>query len=75
MKPRLGMRVRFTRSDHSDVPPGRGGMIDLVAGEQFFVITDCGGFFGWTSFESWEPTGEPDEQLSAEFVAARTACR
>lgn len=70
--PRLGQRVRFTRSDHPDVPPGRGGMIDLIGSDnQFWVVTDCSGFFGWTSFQSWEPTGEPDVVLAPEYVAMR----
>lgn len=47
-------------------------MIDLVGpDEQFWVLTDCGGFFGWTSFGSWEPTGEPDVVLSPEYIALR----
>lgn len=71
--PRLGQRVRFTRSDHPDVPPGRGGFIDHVMGDKFFVATDCGGFFGWTSFASWESTGEPDVELSDEYRAARAS--
>lgn len=73
MTPRIGQRVRFARHDHACVPPGRGGMIDqLGSNNQFFVLTDCGGWFGWTSFESWEPTGEPDEVLDPEYVAMRT---
>lgn len=72
-KPRIGQRVRFTRHDHPKVPPGRGGMIDQLGSDnQFFVLTDCGGFFGWTSFDSWEATGEPDEVLSPEYVTMRT---
>lgn len=71
--PRIGARVRFTRSDHPDVPPGHGGMIDQIGSDnQFFVLTDCGGFFGWTSFDSWEATGEPDVVLNPEYVAMRT---
>jgi hypothetical protein len=68
--PRLGQRVRFTGT-HQDVPRGLGGFIELIRTDQFFVLTDSGGFFGWTSFDSWEPTGEPDEELSAEFRAMR----
>lgn len=72
-EPRIGQRVRFTRRDHPHVPLGRGGMIDQLAPDnQFFVLTDCGGFFGWTSFDSWEATGEPDEVLNPEYVAMRT---
>jgi len=60
--PRIGQRVRFTRDDHPFVSPGRSGMIDRLGPDnQFVVLTDCGGFFGWTTFASWEPTGEPDE--------------
>lgn len=71
--PRIGQRVRFTRQDHPEVPPGCGGMIDLVGSDnQFWIVTDCGGFFGWTSFHSWEPTGEPDEVLDPEYIALRT---
>ena len=72
-KPRIGQRVRFTRSDHPKVLPGSGGMIDqLGTDNQFFVLTDDGGFFGWTSFNSWEAPGEPDEVLNPEYVAMRT---
>ena len=71
--PRLGQRVRFTRDDHPIVSPGRGGMIEQLGPDgQFFVQTDCGGFFGWTSFTSWEPTDEPDVPLDPEYVARRT---
>jgi hypothetical protein len=72
-KPRIGQRVRFTRHDHPNVPLDRGGMIDQLGSDnQFFVLIDCGGFFGWTSFDSWEATGEPDEVLNPEYVAMRT---
>jgi hypothetical protein len=72
-KPRIGQRVRFTRCDHPNVPPGRGGMIDQLGSDsQFFVLTDCGGFFGWTSFDNWEAAGEPDMVLNPEYVAMRT---
>ena len=48
-------------------------MIDqLGSNNQFFVLTDDGGFFGWTSFDSWEDTGEPDEVLNPQYVAMRT---
>jgi hypothetical protein len=72
--PRLGMRVEFTRDDHPIVPPGRRGFIELLElppGNQFFVLLDCGGFFGWTDFRSWRPTGEPDEVLDEAFLALR----
>jgi hypothetical protein len=70
---RIGQRVRFLRHDHPNVPLGRGGMIDqLGLDNQFVVLTDCGGFFGWTSFDSWEATNEPDVVLNPEYVAMRT---
>jgi hypothetical protein len=48
-------------------------MIDQLGQDnQFFVLTDCGGFFGWTSFDSWESTNEPDVVLNPEYVAMRT---
>ena len=54
--PKIGMRVEFTRTDHKSVPPGRCGVIDVVDGNgiDFWVATDCGGFYGWTSFASWK---------------------
>jgi hypothetical protein len=60
IKPSLGLRVRFLRADHDRVPLGMTGTIDVVHedGEDFWVATDCGGFFGWTSFRSWEPLAE-----------------
>jgi hypothetical protein len=51
-------------------------MIDLLgADDQFFVLTDCGGCFGWTTFDSWEPTNEPDVPLDPEYVVPRTQAR
>ena len=48
-------------------------MIDQLGSDnQFFVLTDCGGFFGWTSFDSWEATDEPDVVLQPEYIAMRT---
>jgi hypothetical protein len=56
----VGMYVTFTRHDHKHVPHGRGGVIDIVDPKTgaFQVLTDCGGFFAWTTFESWEWTGK-----------------
>lgn len=76
MIPRLGMRVRFMVHGHVCLAYGTGGMIELIARDgsnEFFVETDCGGFFGWTSFASWEPTAEPDVELRADYRAAREA--
>jgi hypothetical protein len=71
--PHIGQRVRFTRHDHPNVPPSRGGMIDQVGSDnQFVVMIDGGGFFGWTAFDSWELTGEPDVVLNPEYVVMRT---
>lgn len=71
--PHIGQRVRFTRTNHTIIPFGRGGMIDQVALDgQFIVLTDCGGWFGWTTFDSWESTGAPDEVLQPEYIAMRT---
>lgn len=72
-KPRLGQRVRFTGT-HRFVDTGRTGFIECISDDQFFVMTDCGGWFGWTSFDSWAPTGEPDVELSDEFKAMREPC-
>jgi len=70
--PRIGQRVRYTRPDHPKVSLGCCGMIDLVGSDgQFWVVTDDGGFFGWTSFQSWEPTDEPDVTLDPEYIALR----
>lgn len=72
-RPRIGQRVRFTRADHPHVPLGHGGMIDQLGNDdQFFVLTDGGGFFGWTTFDGWEPTDEPDMVLNPEYVHMRT---
>lgn len=64
MKPRIGMRVRFVKMDHPDVRPGTLGTIDVVHenGSDFWVATECGGFYGWTSFRSWHPTKEPADE-------------
>lgn len=70
------MRVRFTRDDHGEVPPGRGGYIDQIhpiEHDWFVVYTDCGGMFMWTSFASWQPTDEPDVVLSDDYRAMREA--
>lgn len=58
--PEVGMIVTFTRHDHKQVPHGRGGVIDLANPKTgtFWVLTDCGGFFGPTTFESWDWTGK-----------------
>lgn len=72
MKPHLGLRVRFTGTGtHREVPRGLGGFIEFIRDDQFWVLTDSGGFFGWTSFDSWQPTGEPDVELSKEFRELR----
>lgn len=71
IEPRLGQRVRFT-TQHDRVPIGSSGMIDQVSGDQFVVLLDEGAWFFWTTFAKWEPTGEPDVELSAEYKAART---
>lgn len=34
-------------------------------------VSDSAWFF-WTTFAKWEPTGEPNVELSAEYKAART---
>lgn len=73
--PHIGQRVRCTLSGHPDVPPDRRGMVDQIHPLDctlFVVLTDCGGWFGWTSFDSWELTGEPDVILNPEYVAMRT---
>lgn len=47
--PRIGQRVRFTRHNHPEVPPGRGGMIDQLGSDsEFFVLT-------WFSTPSTSP--------------------
>lgn len=55
MNPELGMRVRYLRGDHKSVPQGMTGTIDVVNknGVDFWVATDSGGFYGWTSLKSW----------------------
>lgn len=72
--PRIGQRVRFTRSDHRMVRPGTGGMIDQIArdGSQFFVLVDDGGFYGWTTFAAWTPTGESDVVLPLGYLEMRS---
>jgi hypothetical protein len=50
-------------------------MIDQLSSHnlnEFIVLADCGGWLGWTSFNSWELTGEPDEDLNPDYVAVRT---
>lgn len=73
-KPRIGQRVRFT-AQHDRVPVGTAGMIDQVEGDQFVVLIDEGAWFLWTTFAKWEPTGEPDVELSDEYREARTIAR
>ena len=53
------MLVEFTRGDNPNVPLGMTGVIDVVNDEAnaFWVFVDNGGFFGWTSFESWKWSG------------------
>lgn len=68
--PRLGQRVRFT-GQHRSLATGSTGMVDQVSGEKFVVQTDDGGWFFWTTFAQWEPTGEPDVELPAYYVAMR----
>lgn len=70
MTPRLGQRVRFT-GEHRFVERGVTGTIDQISGEQFVVLCDSGGWFPWTSFASWEPTGEPDVELPDQYIALR----
>ena len=55
----IGMLVTFTQQNNAHVKHGTGGVIDLVNREtgQFCVLTDCGGLFGWTTFDSWDWTG------------------
>lgn len=72
--PRLGQRVRFT-AQHDRVPVGATGMIDQVIGQEFVVLLDEGAWFFWTSFAKWEPTGEPDVPLSADYRKMREATR
>lgn len=57
--PKIGMLVEFTKSDHVNVPLGMTGVIDVVNAEEnaFWVLVDNGGFFGWTSFDSWKWSG------------------
>lgn len=61
--PEIGMLVTFARRDHKFVPYGTGGVIDVVdvidpASRMFWVLTDSGGVYGWTSFEEWTWTGQ-----------------
>jgi hypothetical protein len=65
MKPIVGLHVRRTTA-HPAFPIGMLGTIDVVHenGEDFWVVTDAGGFNGWTSFASWQPIEtHADEQL------------
>ena len=59
--PQLGQRVKRT-APHRAIPLGMLGTIDVVNenGADFWVLTDEGGFNGWTDFGSWEAvtTGE-----------------
>ena len=59
MSPRLGQRVRRT-APHPKFPIGMLGTIDVVHedGQNFWVVTDEGGFNGWTSFNAWAPAKE-----------------
>ena len=56
-EPTVGMRVRFTRANHVRLAHGRLGTINAVnpTDTAFCVAIDGGGFFGWATFESWEP--------------------
>ena len=56
MSPRIGQRVRRT-APHKLIPDGMLGTIDVVHedGVDFWVVTDEGGFCGWTSFDQWVP--------------------
>jgi hypothetical protein len=56
---KIGMLVEFTRNDHPHVPLGMTGVIDVVNDEAnvFWVLVDNGGFYGWTSFDSWKWSG------------------
>lgn len=62
MTPKIGQRVRRT-SPHPRIPLGLTGTIDVVHdnGSDFWVVTDDGGFNGWTSYDQWLPitTAEP----------------
>lgn len=68
--PRLGQRVRFT-AEHDRLPTGATGMIDQVSGDRFVVLLDSGAWFFWTTFDKWEPTGEPDVELPVDYRAMR----
>ena len=54
--PRIGQRVRRT-APHSRIQNGMLGTIDVIHdnGCDFWVVTDEGGFCGWTTFEQWTP--------------------
>lgn len=42
---------------HPRIPLGMTGTIDVVHANDrdFWVVTDDGGFCGWTSYEKWTP--------------------
>jgi len=58
---RVGQRVRRTAT-HPKFPIGMLGTIDVVHedGCNFWVLTDEGGFCGWTTYEQWTPVGTED---------------
>lgn len=58
MRPRVGQRVRRTAA-HPEIPLGTLGTLDVVHqnGRDFWVVTDSGGFNGWTTFDAWTPVG------------------
>jgi hypothetical protein len=58
VSPRVGQRVRRT-VPHVRIPVGMLGTIDVVHdnGRDFWVVTDEGGFCGWSTFERWTPVG------------------
>lgn len=53
------------------MPIGSSGTVDQIVGDQFVVLLDAGAWFFWTSFAKWEPTGEPDVELSAACKTVR----
>lgn len=56
MKPQIGQRVRRT-APHKQISTGMLGTIDVVHdnGTDFWVVTDEGGFNGWTHYDQWSP--------------------
>lgn len=59
MTPTIGQRVRRA-APHRSIPAGMHGTIDVVHenGKDFWVVTDEGGFCGWTNFDQWTPVSE-----------------